>query len=201
MLYVTTTSRLEAYIKMFAVQGFIFFLLLVTDYGNMNGLNLAFLVTETLLIKGIIIPAILIKTVRKYNVFREVEPYIPSFYSVAITTLIFVFGFVLAYSSIKIAHDVKPLYFAISISTIITGFFIIMTRKKIITHILGYMFVENGIFLLSLSTAKEMPLIVNLGILLDIFVGVFLLVLVYKNIKSAFEFEKISIDQLSELRD
>jgi len=201
MLYVATTSRLEAYIKMFAVQGVIFFLLLLTGYSRMSVINLAFILTETLIIKAIIIPYILLKVVRRYNVFREVEPYIPNFYSVAITTVIFVFGFVMAYSSIKIAQDVKPLYFAISVSTIMTGFFIIMTRKKIITHILGYMFVENGIFMFSLSTAREMPLIVNLGILLDIFIAVFLLLLVYKNIKSAFEFEKIDIDNLSELRD
>jgi len=201
MLYVSTSSRLEAYIKMFIAQGIIFSVMMIMDYGEIKNINFIFLLVETLVIKSIIIPSILFKVVRKYNVYREVEPYIPNFYSIVITTVIFVFGFAISYYSVKFADNVKPLHFAVSISTIMTGLLIIMTRKKIITHIMGYMFVENGIFLLSLSVAKEMPLIVNMGILLDIFIGVFLLVLVYKNIKSAFEFEKISIDQLNELRD
>jgi hydrogenase-4 component E len=186
---------------MFMAQGMIFFLMLLMDYSGMKNINFIFLLIETFFIKTIIVPSVLFKVVRKFNVYREVEPYIPSFYSIFITTLIFVAGFAMSYYSLKIAENIKPLHFAVSISTIMTGLFIIMTRKKIITHIMGYMFVENGIFLLSLSVAKEMPLVVNLGILLDIFIGVFLLVLVYKNIKSAFEFEKISIDQLNELRD
>ena len=201
MLYVSTTSRLEAYIKMFVAQGIIFSAMILMDYGALGNINFIFLILETLVVKTVVVPSILFKVVRKYNVYREVEPYIPNFYSIVITTVIFVLGFIISYYSVKYAPNIKPLHFAVSVSTVMAGLFIIMTRKKIITHIMGYMFVENGIFLLSLSVAKEMPLIVNMGVLLDIFIGVFLLVLVYKNIKSTFEFEKISIDQLSELRD
>jgi hydrogenase-4 component E len=58
---------------------------------------------------------------------------------------------------------------------------------------------ENGIFLLSLSIAREMPLVVNMGVLLDIFIGIFLLVIVLKRIHSTFE--EIHIDQLTDLTD
>jgi hydrogenase-4 component E len=57
----------------------------------------------------------------------------------------------------------------------LAAMFIIVNRKKVITHVLGYMIFENGIFLLSLSMAGEMPIIVDLGVMLDLFVGIFLL--------------------------
>ena len=81
----------------------------------------------------------------------------------------------------------------------ITGLFVIMTRKKIITHVMGYMMLENGIFLLSLSIAREMPFIVNLGMLLDIFIAVFLLAVIVNRIKSTVE--EATVDKLTELKD
>ncbi|MGL4370125.1 MAG: NADH-quinone oxidoreductase subunit K, partial [Spirochaetota bacterium] len=92
-----------------------------------------------------------------------------------------------------------PLQFGVAISTMITGMFIIITRRKLITHIMGYMIIENGIFLLTLSAAKEMPVIVSLGVSLDIFVGVLMTGLFITKIKSNFEDE--DIDSLSNLKD
>jgi hydrogenase-4 component E len=81
----------------------------------------------------------------------------------------------------------------------LTGFFIIATRKKLITHIMGYMILENGIFLLSLSAAKEMPFIVNLGVSMDIFIGVFLAGIFINRIKT--NFDQHDIDDISRLKD
>ena len=58
---------------------------------------------------------------------------------------------------------------------------------------------ENGIFLLSLSVAKEMPMIVNLGVLLDVFIAVFILGLLVKHINT--KFDDLEIAHLSDLRD
>ncbi|MBU1077844.1 MAG: hypothetical protein KKH98_11165 [Spirochaetes bacterium] len=201
MLFASTTGRLEAYVKIFSIQGIIFFLIILTYYSHIPLLDFLLLLIETLLVKTVVIPVILIKVIRKNNIYREVEPYIPNFFSLVISVIIFVFGFILAYLAGQYTQDIRPFYFGISISTIVVGLFIIMSRKKIITHIMGYMFLENGIFLLSLSVAREMPLIVNLGILLDIFIGVFLLVIIYNHINSTFAREKINIDSLSCLKD
>lgn len=199
MLYVSSTSRLEAYIKVLSVQGIILFLMILLDFSHLNKINFAFLAVETIGFKAIIIPWFLIAVVRRNGIFREVEPYISNFNSVVIASVIFSFGFFLSYWSNRVGQDIKPLYFGISISTIITGLFLIMSRKKIITHVMGYMMLENGIFLLSLSAAKEMPLIVNLGVLLDIFVGIFLLGLFANRVQTAFD--EMHIDALTELKD
>ncbi len=199
MLYVSVTSRIEAYIKILSIQGLILFCMVLLDLGHMRIFNFTFLAIETLGFKTIIMPWFLITIVRRNGIYREVEPYISNFNSLFISSIIFSFGFFLAYWSNRTGSDVKPLYFGISISTIITGLFIIMSRKKIITHVLGYMMLENGIFLLSLSVAKEMPLIVNLGVLLDIFVGIFLLGLFANKIQTAFE--EMHVDTLTQLKD
>jgi hydrogenase-4 component E len=116
-----------------------------------------------------------------------------------IASLIFAFGFFLGYWSLDFAQDIKPLYFGVSVSTMMTGLLVIMTRKKLVTHVAGFMMLENGIFLLALSMAREMPLLVNLGVLLDVFMGVFLLGLFVTKIKSTFDEAKI--DALTNLRD
>jgi len=199
MLYVSATSRLEAYIKVLSVQGIILFFIAFFDFSHMHKINAIFLAVETLGFKAILIPWFLIMVVRRNGIFREVEPYISNFSSIVISTMIFSFGFFLSYWSNRMGQEIKPLYFGISVSVMITGLFLIMSRKKIITHVMGYMMLENGIFLLSLSVAKEMPLIVNLGVLLDVFVGVFLLGVFVNRVQSAFD--EMHIDALSELKD
>jgi len=199
MLYVAATSRIEAYVRMLVAQGLVLFLLVVADWQSFHLLNLLFLAVETLGFKAIIIPWFLRRVVRRNGVFRELEPYIPNFFSVVIASLIFAFGFLLAYGSLDFARDIKPLYFGVSVSTMLTGLLVMTTRKMLVTHVAGYMMLENGIFLLSLSMAREMPLLVNLGVLLDIFLGIFLLGLFATKIKSTFDESKI--DALTHLRD
>ncbi|HAR62921.1 MAG: hypothetical protein DKM50_13440 [Candidatus Margulisiibacteriota bacterium] len=199
-LYLSSTSRIDAYIKTLAIQGFLLFLLVFFDSGHITGPNLIFLYIETLGFKSIIIPLFLFYILRRNDIARERDPRIPHFFLMAITSIILLFGFFISFWSLEFAQNIdKALYFGISVSTIITGFLIIMTRRKIITHVIAYMVIENGIFLLSLSILKEMSFIVNLGVLLDIFVAIFLLGLFITRIHSTFE--RINIDSLTNLKD
>ena len=199
MLYVSNSSRLEVYIKTLAFQGVMLFILLTADFDKMGVPIFLFLAFETLVFKTVIVPLILLKLIRKNEVFREAPPSIPQFYSSVIANIIFAFGFVLAFVLMKNFRGIEPLYFGISISTIITSLFIMLIRKKLITHVMGYMMLENGIFLLSLSVAKEMPFIVNLGVLLDIFVGIFIFALFISEMKTSFDV--LHVDTLTDLKD
>jgi len=199
MLYVFAASRIEAYVKTLALQGIFLFLLVILDINGLSWLNIAFLVLETLIIKGIIIPYFLLNVIRKNEIGREVEPYLSQFYSLLIGSAIFIFGFVAAFWSSKIEAGIKPLYFGVSLVLIIASLFLIVNRKRIITHILCYMMLENGIFLLSLSVANEMPMLVNVGVLLDLFVGVYLFAIFFNKIQSMFDGNHIDI--LTDLKD
>ena len=199
MLYVFAVSRIEAYVKTLALQGFLLFLLVIIDIKEINWLNIAFLSLETLVIKAIVIPYFLLTVIRKNEIAREVEPYITQFYSLMFASAIFIFGFVAAFWAAKTNAGIKPLYFGVSIMLIVSSLFLIINRKTIITHILCYMMLENGIFLLSLSVANELPLLVNLGVLLDLFVGIYLFVIFFNKIQEMYDGSHI--DELTELKD
>ena len=200
MLGVSVTSRLEAYIKALVFQGFLLFVLSI--FYNIPGedfLTIGFIVFETFCLKMIVIPFYLRKVIIKNEILRETEPYIPNLYSLMIVCLFTAAGFLFAYISAKTEHSIAPIYFGASISTIMSGLFIIITRKKLITHVIGYIFMENGIFLLSLSMAGEMPVIVNLGVALDIFVWALLAGVFLRKMQNA-SLEQ-DIDELRSLRD
>lgn len=199
MLYVFAVSRIEAYVKTLAFQGVLLFLLVIIDIKDISWLNIAFLSIETLLVKGIAIPLFLLIIIRKNEISREVEPFISQFYSMLIAVGIFIFGFAAAFWSAKTGGEIKPLYFGISIVIIVSSLFLIINRKKIITHILSYMMLENGIFLLSVSVANEMPMLVNIGVLLDLFVGIYLFTIFFNKIEEMYDGSHI--DVLTELKD
>ena len=199
LLYVSAIGRLEGYIKALFIQGLLLSLLMCFNFTGLKHWNFALIIVETIGFKTLVIPWFLQKVIHENEMVRETEPYITHFYSLLLTSLIFSFGFFVAYWAVKNAVDVRPLPFGIAISTIITGLFIILTRKKLITHTMGFMIMENGIFLLSLAKLQEMPMIVNLGILLDIFLAVLLLGIFINKIKDTFE--ELDIDRLKYLKD
>lgn len=199
MLYVFAVSRIEAYVKTLSFQGLLLFILVILDIKNISWLNIAFLSIETLLVKAAAIPLFLLIIIRKNEISREVEPYISQFYSLLIAMGIFIFGFAATFWSVRVGGEIKPLYFGISIVIIVSSLFLIINRKKIITHILSYMMLENGIFLLSLSVANEMPMLVNVGVLLDLFVGIYLFTIFFNKIEEMYDGSHI--DVLTELKD
>lgn len=199
MLYMAATSRIKAHIKMLSTQGLILFLILFLDEDKTNFINMIFLSTETLLVKTILIPLFLTRILNKNEVFRDNEPHIPNFYSLVIASIMLFAGFIISNLHGQGFENITTLYFGVSISTILISLFLITTRKKILTHVIGYIMMENGIFLLSLSVAKEMPIIVNMGVLLDIFIAVFILGILINKINTAFE--ELNICELCNLKD
>lgn len=188
MLYMAITSRIKALINMLSVQGIILFLLILfIGEEKILHFNYIFLLIETLLIKAIIIPVFLKRVLVKNNIFRDTEPYIPNFYSLVISSIILFAGFIISCSHNHLFSNITTLYFGVSISTILISLLFITTKKKIITHVIGYTMMENGIFLLSLSVAKEMPMIVNMGVLLDVFIAIFILGMLVDKINIVFE--------------
>jgi hydrogenase-4 component E len=80
-----------------------------------------------------------------------------------------------------------------------TGLYFIISRKKIITHVMGFLIIENGVFVLSLAVGTEMPMLVNIGILLDIFASVLILGVFVNKIGDILKEQ--DVDQLRNLKD
>ncbi len=199
MLSMSATSRMKSYLKMLSIQGLLLFLIFYAFMEQFNALNFCFLAFETLGVKMIIIPLFIWRIIKKGKIYRDTSPSIPKFYSLVAATIILFSGFVFSVFLKKMLINTNPLSFGVALSTIIISLFFITIRKKVITGVIGYIMMENGIFLLSLSVEKEMPIIVNMGILLDLFIAVFILGLLVKRISRTFEDN--DMDSLKVLKD
>jgi hydrogenase-4 component E len=83
--------------------------------------------------------------------------------------------------------------------TILSGLMIIISRRKALTQVIGYLAMENGVYAFGAALAVEEPLLVEMGILLDVLVAVFIMGITIHHISR--EFDHIDTDRLSELKD
>jgi hydrogenase-4 component E len=197
LLYLAIANRLLTYIKVIAFQGVILFGVVFIELREINVVNLVFILLETIVFKTIAVPIFLKYVIDKNKITREAEPYLPNFVSLIVITLIIVTTFLLSNSIVDV--HLKKIYFVVALSALFCGLYIIATRKKIVTHVMGYLVIENGVFILSLAVGNEMPMLVNLGIMLDIFVSVFLLGIFVNKVGDVLQ--DVDVDQLRNLKD
>ena len=197
LLYLSIANRLLTYIKILAFQGVLLFGVALIELNEINTLNLVLILLETIIFKAILVPYFINYIIKRNNITRETEPFIPNFVSLIIVTTIIVITILLS-NSISDTH-LEKISFIVALSTLFTGLFIIGTRKKLITHVMGYLVIENGVFILSLAVGNEMPLLVNLGIMLDIFASVLILGIFVNKIGDVLK--NVDVDQLRHLKD
>lgn len=197
LLYVSIANRIITYVRILALQGFILFGVTFLQLKDIQTWNLVLILLEALVFKAVAVPLFLSYLIKRNKISRETEPYIPHFISLLIVTMIVVITVVLA-NSIKDTH-LDKIFFIVSLSTLFTGLYFIASRKKIVTHVMGYLMIENGVFVLSLAVGNEMPNLVNLGIMLDVFASVLILGIFLNKIGDVFK--AVDVDQLSNLKD
>ena len=197
LFYMAIANRMLTYIKVLAFQGVLLFVVVFFQLKEIDTLNLAFILLETIGFKTIAVPVFLAYVLKRNNITREAEPFLPNFVSLIIVTLIVVVTILIS-SAIK-DPNLDKIFFVVALSTLFTGLYFIASRRKIITHVMGYLIVENGVFVLSLAVGNEMPMLVNLGIMLDIFASVLILGIFLNKIGDVFK--TVDVDELTELKD
>lgn len=197
-LYLLATMELVAVIRAAAVQGFVLAFLPTLVRGQPEAHALAIGVA-TIALKVIVVPRLLLTAMRRAGVTREVEPLVGFGASLAIggalVALSFAFGARLKIPGAHISHLLVPCAFA----TVLLGLLLLVSRTKAISQVVGFLVIENGIFLFGLVLVREMPLLVEMGILLDVFVGVFIMGIVIHHISRAFD--HIDTHAMTTLRD
>jgi hydrogenase-4 component E len=197
LLYVSIANRIITYVRVLALQGFILFGVTFLQLKDIQTWNLVLILLETIVFRAVAVPMFLGYLIKRNKITRETEPYLPHFISLIIITMIVVITVLLA-NSIKDTH-LDKIFFIVSLSTLFTGLYFIASRKKIITHVMGYLMIENGVFVLSLAVGNEMPNLVNMGIMLDVFASVLILGIFLNKIGDVFK--AVDVDQLSNLKD
>lgn len=197
LVYLSIANRLRSYINILSLQGFLLFGVSFIELKEIHTANLIFILLETIVFKALAVPLFMNYVIKRNNITRETEPYLPYFLSLAIVTLIIIATFLLS-NTIDDPH-LKKIYFVVALSSLFTGLYLIMTRRKLITHVMGFLVIENGVFILSLAVGSEMPMLVNTGILLDLFVSVLLLGIFVNKIGDVLK--DVDVDQLRQLKD
>jgi hydrogenase-4 component E len=197
LLYVSIANRLITYVRVLALQGFILFGVTFMQLNKIETWNLVLIMLETIVFKAVAVPLFLGYLIKRNNITRVAEPYLSNFMSLIIITAIVVITVVLANSIQDPLLD--KIFFIVSLSTLFTGLYFIASRKKIITHVMGYLMLENGVFVLSLAAGNEMPNLVNLGIMLDVFASVLILGIFFNKIGDVFK--DADVDRLTDMKD
>ncbi len=200
-IYLVYTSRLEACIKATAVQGGALALLPVLHYIQEPTTSLfhtVLVASSALALKAILIPWLLVRAMRAAKVKREVEPYVSTHVSVLIATALVIVAFVLPPVLALPLSQVAALYVPTAFATLLLGFLVIVSKRTAIMQVVGYLVVENGAFVFGQSVAAHLPFVVELGVLLDLLVGVFVMGIVIHSIGR--EFDHIDVEKLNLLK-
>ena len=200
-VYLVYTSRLEACIKATAVQGAALALLPILHFAQdpKSSLLHALLVGgSALALKAILIPWLLLRAMRAAKVKREVEPFVSTHASVLIAAGLVVTSFILPPVLALPLEQVAALYVPTAFATLLLGFLVIVSKRTAIMQVVGYLVVENGTFVFGQSVAAHLPFVVELGVLLDLLVGVFVMGIVIHSIGR--EFDHIDVEKLNLLK-
>jgi len=201
-LAMLATSRIASCIRTFAIQSLLLAVLTIAlglRYEAAPGMHILAIAAGATGLKVFLIPWILLRVLRTGEIHREIEPFVGFTTSVMIGALIIVGSFAFAKGMPLPTHAPTDLLIPVSIATLFNGLLIMVSRVKAITQVLGYLVVENGIFLFGLLLIEQTPVLVELGIMLDLFVGVFIMGIVVYHIRR--EFDHMDTNLLDALKE
>ena len=192
------TPRVKSYVTVLQIQGILLSILVMLPFINNFSIFGIILPVTLLVVKVLLIPRYINKIILDLDIKRVIEPTIQQivFLLLVIVTMIVIF---LTSSVIAQSTELNIIPFASGFSAIAIGIYIIIFRKKLIVHVCGFLVLENGIFLFGTAVASELPMMIELGVLLDVFVVVFLMGIALNKIRSTFE--GFEVTHLGRLKD
>lgn len=161
--------------------------------------HLYFSAAMTLVLKVFFIPWVLHRLIKRLNVRWDVETLIniPSTMLVGIVLVVFAFNLALPVS--RLSSSVSPGTLGIALACVLLSFMMMITRSKAIPQVIGFLSMENALVFAATSATYGMPMVVELGIALDVLVGVFILGLFMFQIRE--QFESLDISHLENLKE
>jgi len=192
-------TRLEGQVRAFEWQSYVLALLSVLIALYSGSVELFGVGVALVVVKGVVIPRVLNRAVANIGLERVAAPYLATAPALIICALLMIVAFYvmtpIAASNPLPTADAIPLAFA----GVLIGFFIMVNRRRAVTQILGFLMLENGIFLLALLATYGVPFIVELGVFLDVLVAVLIMEVFVYRIKD--NFDSIDVGELGKLKE
>ncbi len=186
ILFSFGSSRLPILIKILGFQGLVVCVVPLFMGHEMSTGGLVFTIA-TLSIRGIIIPGCIYLAIKRVAIGREVEP-IVGYHASLLAGLLLIVGATVASHHFDVPYGhISALLLPTAISLLGAGMFMLMARRNAIAMVLGYIMMENGIYLVGTTFSMRARHIVEFGILLDVLAGVMIMAVILQNIKQTFD--------------
>ncbi|MFH0340586.1 MAG: formate hydrogenlyase [Chromatiales bacterium] len=191
--------RILALIHLFACQGLVLTLSTATVAAVSGQDHLYYSAILTLLLKVWILPHVLHRLVVRLHLLRELEALIniPATMLSGLVLVIFAFGLATPISAL--ASTVTKSLIGIALASVLLSFLMMITRRQAVTQVIGFLAMENGLFFAATSTTYGMPMVVELGIALDVLIGAAIMGIFFFHIREAFD--SLDLTHLEQLRE
>ena len=192
------SSRLSACIRIGALQGIMVGLLPLAVSGAGLTVRIAAIGAVIMGLKGFVFPYLLSRALRESDTSREVQPFVGYAASLFVGVLSLLASFWLDARLTLPVHATSNLVVPVAFSMMITGLFLIVARRTAVNQVIGYLVLENGIYTFGLAIVRDIPVLIELGVLMDMFVAVFVMGIAIYRINR--EFDHIDSDRLNTLK-
>jgi hydrogenase-4 component E len=172
-LYMVSTTRIDACIRASVLQAIVLAMLpfALGGAGAQSSLHLVVLAGATQVVKGVVIPWLLLRALRDLGTHREFEPFVSLHYSQVINGVLCGAAFWMATALPWPAPRTSPLALGVALATLLIGLYMTLNRRKTISQVLGYLVIESGLFVAGWTLLEQPSLLVELGVLLDLLVA------------------------------
>jgi len=191
-------SELGACVRMVAFQGILLGLFTLFVQSDVFTVRVVFLGVLSIGLKGFVFPFLLLRGIREAGIRREVEPFVGYVASIIAGLAMLAVSLWIAARFPVPGPAISTFVIPVALSTVFAGLFLVVSRRKALNQVIGYLVFENGIYMFGMAAVGEIPLLVEFGVLLDVFVAVFVMGIAINHINR--EFDHIDADQLSSLK-
>ena len=165
LLYLSIVERFRHYASLLAVA--------LWSLRSIDWPELVFIVAETLVFKAIIVPVLLYNIIRRTGIDRVHAASVATFNQLLLSLAALLCSIVVTYYLADTQID--RVFFGVALYALLSGMLLIVNHKRIFSHLVGFLVIENGVFLFSMAIGVEMPYLINIAILLDILMSVLML--------------------------
>ncbi len=194
-----STRRTQQLITLFMWQGIILFLSTFLVAHEAGVTELYFSAALTLILKVIILPLVLHILIRRLGAQWDNEPLVNIPVTMLVGLVLVIFAFGLAQPISLLATTIMHHTIGIALAVILLSFLMMITRRKAVTQVIGFLAMENGLFFAATSATYGMPMVIELGIALDLLVAVFILGIFFFQIRE--QFDSLDLHHLESLRE
>ncbi len=191
--------RIVTLINLFALQGAALVGSTVTVAFATGQKHLYYSAAITLVLKVVVLPLILHRLIRRLNVKWDIETLINIPMTMLVGIMLVVFSFNLALPISEFSQSIARGTLGIALACVLLSFLMMITRSKAVPQVIGFLSMENGLFFAATSATYGMPMVVELGIALDVLVGMVILGVFMFQIRE--QFDSLDIHHLEKLKD